>query len=70
MKKFALYKFNLDSVAYQQKPYEEFPFKYGQVVVMLGEIEQMPGHCIVATGGKVYFGYHTDDFTKLIADEC
>lgn len=39
-------------------------------LIFLGEIPNMPGHCAVASKhGKVYFGYHTDDFVELTAEE-
>lgn len=37
---------------------------------MLGEIEYMPGHVAFATkDGKVYFGYHVENFRKLTEEE-
>jgi len=40
--------------------------------VFLGEIPQMPGHCVVVDyeSGKVYSGYHTENFIELKDDEC
>jgi len=47
-----------------------FPFSNGDIVFVFGEIDKMPGHCVVADKqGKVYFGYHTSDFIRLIEDE-
>lgn len=39
--------------------------------VFLGEIPNMPGHCVVLNHrtGKVYSGYHTDNFIELTEDE-
>ena len=35
-------------------------------LVYLGEVVDMPGHGIFAgQSGKVYFGYHTDDFEEV-----
>jgi hypothetical protein len=45
-------------------------FHDGEHVLMLGEIEHMPGHCAVVTqDGIVRWGYHTDNFRKLTEDE-
>ena len=49
----------------------KYPFKNGDTVFVFGDIEQMPGHCVIATkNGKVYWGYHTDNFCKLTEDEA
>ena len=38
--------------------------------VFLGEIPNMEGHCIVAgQNGRIYFGFHTEDFVELHEDE-
>jgi hypothetical protein len=45
-------------------------FLPNQRVLFLGEILQMPGHCIVVNqNGKVIYGFHTDNFRKLQEDE-
>lgn len=67
----------------QIKPYlaqvecipDAFSFKYlfknGDTVVVLGEIEQMPGHVVIALkNGQVLSGYHTEWFRKLRKDEA
>lgn len=47
-----------------------YPFDNGDIVVVLGEIEQMPDHMVVATrDGKVHSGYHKEWFRKLSKDE-
>ena len=46
-----------------------YPFKNGDRVAVLGEIEQMPGHAIVAYDGKVIVRFHIDNFRKLKKDE-
>ena len=42
-------------------------FKAEQVFVFLGEIANMPGHCVVADHftGKIFSGYHTENFVEL-----
>lgn len=49
--------------------YEEF--LSNSAFVYLGEVVQMPGHIICAgKNGKVYFGFHDDDFRELTDDEA
>jgi hypothetical protein len=50
---------------------QRYPFKKGEAYVFLGEIPNMPGHCVVAerVGGRIYAGYHTENFTELSNDE-
>ena len=49
---------------------DAYPWKPGDTVLFLGEIEQMPGHIAVATkDGKVHFGYHDDNFRLPTEDE-
>lgn len=41
-----------------------------EVFIYLGEIPNMPGHVVVAgRNGKVYFGFHDDEFEELSEDE-
>jgi diadenosine tetraphosphate (Ap4A) HIT family hydrolase len=46
-----------------------FPEK--DIYVFLGDIPNMPGHCVVLNHrtGKVYSGYHTENFVELSEDE-
>jgi hypothetical protein len=48
-----------------------YPFKKDEAYVFLGEIPNMPGHCVVAAkkNGKIHAGYHTESFAELAADE-
>ena len=46
------------------------PFKNGDLVLMLGEIEFSSGHVAVVTSdGLVRWGYHAENFQKLTKDE-
>ena len=46
-------------------------FKQGEVMLFLGEIVDMPGHCIIVNEkGKVFWGYHTENFRALTEDEA
>ena len=53
------------------KGYEDkYPWKTGTVLLFLGEIWNMPGHCVVVDkSGKIYWGYDTDDFRDPTDDE-
>ncbi len=44
-----------------------YPFRPGSTYVFLGEIPNMPGHCVVADhrSSRIYSGYHTDHFIEL-----
>ena len=45
----------------------ESPLLDDSVFVYLGEIPNMPGHCVVAghKTGRVLSGFHTDNFVEL-----
>jgi hypothetical protein len=48
----------------------DYPFHFGEVVLVFGDIAKMPGHCAFATkGGRIHFGYHTEDFAALTDEE-
>jgi len=48
----------------------KYPFNNGEIVLFLGEVVQMPGHCVVANNaGYVIFGHHTEDFREPTSDE-
>ena len=48
----------------------QYPFTLGERVLFLGEIAEMPGHCVVVKrDGRVMWGYHTDNFRELTEDE-
>jgi hypothetical protein len=50
---------------------DKMPFKDGDLVLMLGEIEQMPGHVAVVTrDGLVRWGHHIENFRKLTREEA
>lgn len=47
------------------------PFGKKAVLVYLGEIPNMPGHCVVADvkTGRIHAGFHSDRFTEILEDE-
>jgi hypothetical protein len=65
-KKNQLVKFYLPNPNYSRN----FPFKENEILLFLGEIKQMPGHCIIVNRrGSVYWGYHTDNFIEPSEDD-
>ena len=46
-----------------------YPFSNGDLVLFLGEIVDMPGHCAVVWKGHVRHAYHTDYFVPLSKEE-
>jgi hypothetical protein len=47
------------------------PFYDGMCVIVLGEIEQMPGHVAVATpDGKVHYGWGIEYFWKIPREDA
>ena len=47
-----------------------YPWKVGDALLFIGEITNMPGHCVVVDKqGKTYWGYHDDNFRKPTEDE-
>ena len=53
------------------KYWKDYPFKPKQVLVFLSDIPNMKGHCITIDykTGKIYSGYHTDNFVEIPEDE-
>jgi hypothetical protein len=49
----------------------KYPFRRNATYVFLGEIPNMPGHCVVADfrSGKFYSGYHTNNFVEISRDD-
>ena len=47
-----------------------YPFTESETLLYLGEIVNMPGHVIVVNQeGKVFFGFHPENFVELDEDE-
>jgi hypothetical protein len=65
-RQYSLVKFDFD--AYSEEYQKEFQntFKLYHRYIFLGEIPNMPGHCIVADDlGRLFVGYHTEDFVEI-----
>jgi len=49
---------------------DAYPFDHNEHVLMLGEIENLPGHSVIVNkGGKVIWGYHAEHFVEMTEDE-
>jgi hypothetical protein len=50
--------------------HKKYPFIESDKFIMMGEITQMPGHCVVVNykTGQIYSGFHTDNFVLLDDD--
>jgi hypothetical protein len=48
-----------------------YPFKEGRAYLFLGEIPNMPEHCVLVDWerNRTYVGYHTENFIELTRDE-
>ncbi len=47
-----------------------YPWEEGEHLLYFGEVLQMPGHCVVVNKkGRVFWGYHTDNFREPTEDE-
>lgn len=51
--------------------YMDYPIMKEDRFIFLGEIPNMPDHCVLAgvKSGKIYSCYHTYDFIELTEDE-
>jgi hypothetical protein len=45
------------------------PFQLGDVVLYIGEVQNMSGHVAFAHKGQILWGYHDDNFAVIPADE-
>jgi hypothetical protein len=68
-RQYSLVRFDFDSLP--KEYHAGYPFKKDSAYVFLGDIPNMRGHCVVIEHrtGKVYSGYHTDNFTEINEDE-
>jgi hypothetical protein len=66
-RQYALVKFNICNGL----DWKHYPFAERRNYVFLGNIPNMPGHCIVVDQhtGQIYTGYHTEDFKEIPEDE-
>jgi hypothetical protein len=48
-----------------------YPFKPKKAYLFLGEIPNLPGHCLVADAktGRIWTGYHTENFQEFARHE-
>ena len=69
-RQYALLKFDLGDL--DPDWWAKYPFEPSGVYVYLGEILNMPGHCVVADykTGNLLSGYHIDNFVEIPEDEA
>lgn len=70
MRQNSLVKF--DSTNMPDRVRDLYSFSPDDVFVYLGEIIQMPGHCIVIrqSDGRVFCGCHTENFAEILEEYC
>ena len=71
---FALYGRRAEEDKDNEKDFGEYEIRYpwlkGEHVLIMGDIENMPGHCVVGRhAGVIHFGYHPDDFLIYSEEE-
>lgn len=68
---YTLVKFDYESLDAEYYKYYLDKFPVNEVFVFIGELKQMPGHCVVCNyrTGKIISGYHTADFVPLTEDD-
>lgn len=69
-RQYSLVRFHSDRLPAEYR--DRYPFSADGVYVFLGEIPNMPGHCVVVDhrSGKVFSGYHTENFAEIPDDEA
>ena len=47
--------------------WDKYPFVQDESYIFLGEIPNMPGHCVVIDHktGKIHSGYHIENFVEI-----
>jgi len=65
----SLVRFDFDGMPVEY--HSAYPFSKKDVFVYLGDIVQMPGHCVIArvSDGRVFTGHETDNFVELTSEE-
>ena len=68
-RRLSLVRFDFDGLPKRFR--SKYPFKPGSSYVFLGEIPNMKDHCVVADTktGRVYAGYHTENFIEIPDEE-
>lgn len=71
-RQYSFVKFNYDSFpdGFKDSMRNAYPFAEKKRYIFLGEIPNLPRHCIVMdSGGKMYTGYHTENFVEIAEDD-
>mgnify|MGYP003386000004 CR=1 FL=1 len=49
---------------------EKYPFAIGETLLFVGDVINMPEHCVVVkSDGNILWGFHSDNFVELTDDE-
>jgi hypothetical protein len=69
-RQYALVRFVYDDIPAEH--HSQYPFTRQGIYVFLGEIPNMPGHCVVAEHprGQIFSGYHTESFAEVPEDQA
>jgi hypothetical protein len=61
---------NFDFGSIDKKYHDHYPFMPNSNYIFLGEIPNMPGHCVIGKkDGSITWGWHSDNFVELTEDE-
>ncbi len=64
-----LVRFDFDGVPMEY--HSQYPFSRTDVFLFLGEVQQMPGHCVIASkDGRILWGYHTENFVVISPEDA
>ena len=68
-RQYSFVKFDWDAIS--KKYRKKYPFTKKSTLVYFGEIPNMPGHCVILNrdNGKIYAGFHIENFIELTEDE-
>ena len=57
-------------IAEVNRQWDKTPFRNGEHLLLLGEIQNMRGHVIVVNAqGVIHWGYHPDNFREALENE-
>ena len=68
-RQYSLVRFELGDL--ESSWWDKYPFKPDGKYIFLGEIPNMPGHCVVVDHqtGRIHSGYHVENFVEIPEDE-
>jgi hypothetical protein len=68
-RQYSLVRFSYEDIP--EEYHSGYPFIPDRLYIFLGEIPNMPGHCIVIDhgDGTVHSGYHIENFSEISEEE-